>query len=1630
MARLQKGTQTTRLSNIADPVDDTDVANLSSVKSEIASIQVIDAASDTVDLGDTSPLLVATEEYVTAVLTGIAPGFNIEALNDDGSDLLITAGNTGQNRLATGAYVDLQPGNFMVTDGTGAAADAVAGDIVASKAYVDGSLPDIDVVNTSGGTARPLESADVLPTQNYVDTIPPNILVIDDTETVGTAAITTDTLTTRAYVDAIVTAGDFDIHAAASDGSLLEITPANTDTNRVATQAYVDDTRTNLTDIRVIRSTTDTGGLVTSSDTVATLAYVDSLDEVQLVFQGDWDVTAGGYEAGNVVVGTGTSTNNLLYQATTAVPARIPFIAEVKEEQNSTVSGTIAAPRPTFSIDAGTGVFFYDFLNQATHTGAASIVSPAFTNATVERDVNETGLDGTDFEISRQADGDIQITNVSGQTLRLDQVQIIITVISGDGSIDFNFRGPEQLGFFSPQTVTAVGNTQITLTGSAGGDLWTNGISTLVRLQITSTESTEVVFTIDSISLSTDAVDATTVTAEEVTVAGTDVDITFTSPDSTPSATITITGPNSSENDFDPENIINAIITQFNADSGVEWEASRDGATTLKLTQDVGAVLTTTWASTESSTEFDLTAFTDVLEGVVGVTAVNYSPDVPTISGVTYWQELGGSSAGSGSTSFELEETLDQDYASAADGGEIPLSVTPPSGVLVAYNGVILDSDEFQITTDNNSDPIIIMDEATYEDDKIFIFSSAGETNEDSFKTIVVANQTSVVADANADTLTLVDGSEVTITTDADGDEITIASHAIQSLRVEDLTDYEAGTALEAVTNGADNDFLGADNLVNIKFIPAGRSSTPFGELHIEYDDEQAIDNSNIPVVNDFIGGGLETGRAAGTFTWSGTVYKRVTYITTANGDLQRLYVRLAADYSAAFGTSQVYFAGNNGNFQVAYDSELLEALDDSIILFDTTDEEWKPTQLLNFEAGMDGDGRSTLSSYSISVAEGDGSTTTINGASATSSDPLATRQYVDAHRGVSGLRVEDLTDYEAPSGYGIDDFFTGLNFVVIRNASYSGTQFGDLQLVYDAGVLAGDIPGQGDKIGGDADATSGSDPAWTGTVTNIVGQAASVTEDIYRVYVRFTKDVESLFGDLNYREYNIGGTETLLDNFEQGYIFSDEVVHDNSVILYDETDEDWKPTQLVGFDISTIDGTQVITAPETEAHLSFHQLEDYEPASQFVAADTTTAGEFFTTTILEQGVYRTASLSGTENGTLELLFADPGNEAHLAPLQLGTYIGGGSDLSTAAVWQGIIYEYRDFPAPNNQLRIRVRLTTAPPNSFLGNGNDIITLNNVTEEFERGYRTDAIDPLGNSIFAYDFEAKEWQPITTHGINFHTETIEDSAGNSVNRRVASVPVVPTPAVEDLTNFHSDVAYADTSGSSTLEEFFGSTLTDFSGVFQSAASTGTAFGQLTIYYSEIDDDGIRDTLETFTVGSYLGGGTSGGSEPTWLAQITSIAFAGQDGAATMVLRLSTDAPSSFGTASFAILETTAQLADIQKGYRRQDVPTEEGSVLVYTTYENADGNDVTEWVPLELVNTEIMGNQIIPSGTVHKRTQSTFGAAITLYTGNSFILDNGGTIEVWMYTGDDPFDIADLTGDYADVLILNDFTQLSN
>jgi len=58
--------------------------------------------------------------------------------------------------------------------------------------------------------------------------------------------------------------------------------------------------------------------------------------------------------------------------------------------------------------------------------------------------------------------------------------------------------------------------------------------------------------------------------------------------------------------------------------------------------------------------------------------------------------------------------------------------------------------------------------------DKLTIASSV--TASDSFKTIVVSGQSDVVADAATDTLTLVAGTNITLTTDASTDSVTIAS--------------------------------------------------------------------------------------------------------------------------------------------------------------------------------------------------------------------------------------------------------------------------------------------------------------------------------------------------------------------------------------------------------------------------------------------------------------------------------------------------------------------------------------------------------------------------------------------------------------------------------------------------------------------------------------------------------------------------------------------------------------------------------------------------------------------------------------------------------------------------------------
>ena len=117
---------------------------------------------------------------------------------------------------------------------------------------------------------------------------------------------------------------------------------------------------------------------------------------------------------------------------------------------------------------------------------------------------------------------------------------------------------------------------------------------------------------------------------------------------------------------------------------------------------------------------------------------------------------------------------------------------------------------------------------------------SGGETNQNAFSTIAVAGQDNVVADSATDTLTLVAGSNVTLTTDASGDSVTIAAAGGGG----------GSGAVSAVANGSDNriaTFSSADALngeANLTFdgtILSGSAATSASFGHGHFADKVGI---------------------------------------------------------------------------------------------------------------------------------------------------------------------------------------------------------------------------------------------------------------------------------------------------------------------------------------------------------------------------------------------------------------------------------------------------------------------------------------------------------------------------------------------------------------------------------------------------------------------------------------------------------------------------------------------------------------------------------------------------------------------------------------------------------------------
>lgn len=97
-----------------------------------------------------------------------------------------------------------------------------------------------------------------------------------------------------------------------------------------------------------------------------------------------------------------------------------------------------------------------------------------------------------------------------------------------------------------------------------------------------------------------------------------------------------------------------------------------------------------------------------------------------------------------------------------------------------------------------------------------------GVSGNDTFKTIAVADQSDVVADASDDTLTLVAGSNITLTTDAGADSVTIESTDTEGVDVDSLT-AEEGLTRDVPTGDVTIGI--ADDGVALKHIANGSSS-------------------------------------------------------------------------------------------------------------------------------------------------------------------------------------------------------------------------------------------------------------------------------------------------------------------------------------------------------------------------------------------------------------------------------------------------------------------------------------------------------------------------------------------------------------------------------------------------------------------------------------------------------------------------------------------------------------------------------------------------------------------------------------------------------------------------------------
>ena len=129
--------------------------------------------------------------------------------------------------------------------------------------------------------------------------------------------------------------------------------------------------------------------------------------------------------------------------------------------------------------------------------------------------------------------------------------------------------------------------------------------------------------------------------------------------------------------------------------------------------------------------------------------------------------------------------------------------------VVSGQSDIVADSDTDSLTIAAGSNITLTTNATT---DTLTIAASGGGGN--SFETIAVSGQSNVVADSATDTLTLVAGSNITITTNAGADSITIAGGAGTAVATDPIFDAKGDLAVGTGANTAAKLTAGTDGYI------------------------------------------------------------------------------------------------------------------------------------------------------------------------------------------------------------------------------------------------------------------------------------------------------------------------------------------------------------------------------------------------------------------------------------------------------------------------------------------------------------------------------------------------------------------------------------------------------------------------------------------------------------------------------------------------------------------------------------------------------------------------------------------------------------------------------------------------